>query len=78
MKRLLRHGAILAFLALCVPGCALLNTVRLEYSRHTTLGQELLDLKEALDKGAITGTEYEALKEEVKKGGPAPQFKPED
>ena len=78
MMRLVRHGLLLALLALAVPGCALFNTVRLEYSRTTTLGQELIDLKEALDKGAITATEFEALKETVKKGGPAPDFNPTD
>lgn len=31
----------------------------------TTLGQELSDLKSALDKGAITESEYRAVKEEL-------------
>ncbi len=78
MKRHLCHGLLLACFALCAPGCALFNTVGLEYHRTTTIGQELIDLKEALDKGAITATEFEVLKNEIKKGGPAPNFKPDD
>ena len=34
---------------------------------HTTRGQELIDLKKALDKGAITQEEYEELKEKIMK-----------
>ena len=32
---------------------------------HMTKGQELLDLKKALDEGALTPKEYEKLKQEV-------------
>jgi hypothetical protein len=78
MKRHVLHGLLLALLVLLVPGCALFNSVDLEYHRTTTIGQELIDLKEALDRGAITATEFEILKEEIKRGGPAPNFKPDD
>ena len=32
---------------------------------HTTTGQELIDLKKALDAGAITQEEYEELKKKI-------------
>ena len=34
---------------------------------HTTTGQELIDLKRALDAGAITQEEYEELKKKIMK-----------
>lgn len=54
-------------------GCAMFNDTRMTYSRHVTTGQELIDLKKALDAGAITPTEYEDLKAKIKKGVDAPE-----
>lgn len=51
-------------------GCALLNKVDVEYSRHTTIGQELIDLQKAKDKGVISDEEYFNAKKDVLAGGP--------
>ena len=62
------------FLALLViislTGCAMFNEGTLHYSRTTTIGKELVDLKEAKADGAISEEEYIKLKEEIMKGGP--------
>jgi len=51
-------------------GCAMLNRVDVKYSRHTTIGQELLDLQQAHEKGVISDEEYICTKKEVLAGGP--------
>ena len=58
--------------ALGLAGCAMFNSTELEYTSNISIGRELIDLKEAMDKGAITGKEYESLKEMIKKGQPIP------
>ena len=62
------------FLALLViislTGCAMFNEGTLHYSRTSTIGKELVDLKEAKADGAISEEEYIKLKEEIMKGGP--------
>ena len=47
--------------------CATLNRAHgeLQFHKHTTKGQELLDLKKALDAGALTPTEYELIKQRI-------------
>ena len=62
MKRLI---VVLLLLVLLCSGCAI-GSGKTEV-KETTLGQELIELKEARDKGAITGSEYEELKEKLKK-----------
>ena len=62
------------FLALLViislTGCAMFNEGTLHYSRTSTIGKELVDLKEAKADGAISEEEYIKLKDEIMKGGP--------
>ena len=62
MKRLI---VVLVLVVLVFSGCAI-GSGRTEL-KETTLGQELIQLKEAKDKGAITESEYEELKEKLKK-----------
>lgn len=51
-------------------GCAMFNRGTLQYSRTTTIGKELVDLREAKDKGAISEEEYIAAKKDILAGGP--------
>ncbi len=53
-----------------VSGCAMLNRVDVEYHRTTTIGQELLDLQKAREKGVISDEEYICTKKEILAGGP--------
>jgi hypothetical protein len=53
-----------------ISGCAMLNRVDVEYSRHTTIGQELIDLQQAKEKGVISDEEYICAKKEILVGGP--------
>jgi len=52
-----------------ITGCAMGNKGTVHYTRTTTIGQELIDLKEAKDKGAITEQEYNKVKEDIIKCG---------
>jgi hypothetical protein len=65
-------GAVAAALALMLiaSGCAMFNKGTLHYSRTTTVGKELVDLKDALDKGALTQDEYAKAKKDILAGGP--------
>ena len=51
-------------------GCAMFNKGTLNYSRKFTVGRELVDLKDALDKGALTQDEYAKAKKDILEGGP--------
>jgi len=51
-------------------GCAMFNRGTLHYSRTTTIGKELVDLKDAMDKGALTQDEYAKAKKDILAGGP--------
>ncbi len=64
-----RTVAILAIfiLAAIVSGCAIGNKGELYYNRTTTIGQEMIDLKTALDNGAVTQEEYDKLKADLMK-----------
>jgi len=53
-----------------ISGCAMLNRVDVEYSRHTTIGNELIDLQQAKEKGVISDEEYFKAKKEILAGGP--------
>jgi hypothetical protein len=66
LKSLIVAGVMVAGLS----GCALLNKVDVEYSRHTTIGQELIDLQQAKEKGVISDEEYFNAKKEILAGGP--------
>lgn len=69
VKILMVAGALVAGLS----GCAMLNRVDVEYSRHTTIGQELLDLQQAREKCVISDEEYFNAKKEILAGGPVIQ-----
>ena len=45
------------------------NKGTVHYTRTTTIGKELIDLKEAKDKGAMTEHEYNKVKEDIIKCG---------
>ena len=60
----------MVLLAAGVAGCAMFNRGTLNYQRTTTIGKELVDLKDARDKGAITDAEYAKVKKEIMEGGP--------
>ena len=51
-----------AVMLLSAGGCVAGNTTRVE---RPTTGRELIELKEALDKGAITQVEYEQQKSKL-------------
>ena len=59
-----------AALAVSASGCALFNRGTMHYNRTTTVGKELVDLKDALDKGAVTQDEYAKAKKDILEGGP--------
>jgi len=50
--------------------CAMFNRGTMHYSRTTTIGKELIDLKEARDNEVISEEEYAKLKKEIMEGGP--------
>jgi hypothetical protein len=53
-----------------VSGCAMFNRGTMHYNRTTTIGKELVDLKEAKDKGALSEEEYIKAKKDILEGGP--------
>jgi len=69
MSKLLPILLGLAMLA-SFTGCAMFNKGTMHYNRTTTIGKELIDLKEARDKGAMSEEEYIAVKKKIMKGGP--------
>ena len=66
MKNILLSFFILTNL-ITLSSCAALNSARgeLHYNFNVTKGQELLDLKKALDEGAITKDEFELMKKKI-------------
>ena len=58
---------IMSSIILIQTSCASLNKAHGEfhYQINVTKGQELIDLKKALDDGAITQKEFELMKEKV-------------
>ena len=52
-----------------IAGCAIGNKGTVHYTRTTTIGKELMDLKEAKDKDAISEEEYNKVKAEIMKCG---------
>ena len=56
----------LILISMLFVSCSLLDIVNEEVVEiHTTQGEELMDLKKALDSGAITQAEYDKLKTDV-------------
>jgi hypothetical protein len=53
--------------ALVLSGCmgAALNKIELTLNRNITVGQELMDLQEAHEKGIISDTEYMETKKDI-------------
>lgn len=66
MKNILSIAMALTAVTL-LSGCAgaAFNKVSVTANRHITIGQELIDLKEAHDKGIISDTEYMQTKQEI-------------
>ena len=62
--------AVAVVLAAGVSGCAMFNRGTLNYTRTTTIGKELVDLKDANDNGALSDAEYAKVKKEIMEGGP--------
>lgn len=69
VKSLLAAGMLVSGLS----GCAMLNRIDLEYHRTTTIGQELMDLQKAKERGVISDEEYFNTKKEILAGGPVIQ-----
>ena len=65
LSRCLGLAAVLA--AVPLTGCALGNTWSISLSRTTTIGQELIDLQQAKEKGAIDDAEYARTRTEIMK-----------
>ncbi|MCY9853084.1 hypothetical protein [Vibrio mediterranei] len=63
-SRLIKCVAI--SILLLVSGCASFNDIKTTNNRYTTVGQELIDLKLALEASTITQEEYMELKEGIK------------
>ena len=59
-------GATVIALALSVTACGGSNTT---VKQTETQGQQLMDLKEAYDKGVITEKEYNSTKKKILKSG---------
>ncbi len=68
--RLVGMATAAAVLLAALAGCAAFNDISAEYHRHTSIGRELMDLKEAYEKGALTDEEYGRLRKEIMEGGP--------
>ena len=68
MKKIAGLLAVIILVS-AIAGCAVGNKGTVHYSRTTTIGQELLDLKEAKDKGAISEQEYNKVRNDLMKCG---------
>ncbi|MCC7299855.1 MAG: hypothetical protein IT583_02120 [Verrucomicrobia bacterium] len=68
--KLFKAMIVAGVLVIGVSGCAMLNRVDVAYTRTTTIGQELLDLQKAKEKGVISDEEYFNAKKEILAGGP--------
>lgn len=56
---------ILAAMVVCLSSCVQENNPRNLRLGNITIGQQLIDLKEALDKGAVSESEYNQIKENL-------------
>ena len=63
----MKNITLLIIILFVFTSCATLNRAHgeLQFHKNTTKGQELLDLKKALDEGALTSTEYELIKQRI-------------
>ena len=55
------------FITISAMACAPAVSKKYTYNFNTTLGQELIDLKSALDQGAIGQAQYDEMFESIKK-----------
>lgn len=70
--KMLRYCAVLTVLAAFLGGCCGGGSTEVKaVTTTTTTGQQLIDLKKALDSGAIDEKQYKKMKEEIvdKAGG---------
>ena len=70
--KLVRSCAVLVMVAAILGGCCGGGTTKVHSeTTTTTTGQQLIDLKKALDSGAITEDQYNKMKHEIieKSGG---------
>ncbi len=70
MKRLvvtLLAAAVMMGIGFTLTGCGSTTKTEIKEAPKTTLGQELIDLEEAYNKGVITKDEYEKQKKELLK-----------
>lgn len=58
-------GALALAAAVALSSCAAFNRGEIVLARHVSIGQELMDLQQARDAGAITESEYRSLKAKV-------------
>ena len=65
--KLVMNLILVAIMALALYGCAgaAFNRIDLTMSRNITVGQELMDLQEAHEKGILSDTEYVEAKEDI-------------
>ena len=63
----MKNITLLIIILFVFTSCATLNRAHgeLQFHKNTTKGQELLDLKKALDEGDLTSTEYELIKQRI-------------
>ena len=63
----MKNITLLIIILFVFTSCATLNRAHgeLQFHKNTTKGQELLDLKKALDEGALMSTEYELIKQRI-------------
>ncbi len=64
------HLIFLSLVAITLMGCAFGNKGSFQYTRTTTVGQELQDLEKV--KSTLTDEEYQKLRKQILKGGPFP------
>lgn len=71
MKSLVtKSTAIMTLSVISLTGCVAGNELKVDAHRATTVGQELIDLEKAREKGLLSDSEYSELREEILKGGP--------
>lgn len=61
---------IVMILIISITGCAIGNKGTMHYNRMTTIGKELIDLKEAKDKGLLSDEEYNKVREDLLESKP--------
>ena len=63
------HAGMAALAAVVLSGCAgmAFNRIDLTMNRNITVGQELVDLQAAHEKGVISDTEYAQAKQDILK-----------